>query len=210
MTYGPQQRWTPGQQQPMGPYGRPMAARRPQSPIPLVIGLVGLLGFVYLTYSVLIVILAENGAGLTTSRVAHRTAMIAGFQPLPLVLLVGLIAILFLVGGILVLGRKPAGRIVAAIAAVGTIPFMVKQLVQFPGGYISVLAYVFTAIAVAALVLCVLPATGQALHRQDALQPPYPQAPYPPQFAQQQPFQPGFPPQQAPGGYQQPPGGRPN
>jgi hypothetical protein len=121
------------------------------------------------------------------------------------------VAILWLVGGLLLFLRKPAGRILIAIAGLIVVALGIVALVGVHSWYANLFMYAVPAIALIALVLALLPATGAALRSGARLVQPAgytpPAYPQQPQFAP--PPQPGTPQQQPPGGYQQPPGGMP-
>lgn len=199
----------------------------PRSPLPIIAGALSLLSFAYLAFCTVVLVLQLVYFGRPVSAAdprayGHVVDLMRGtnlvvelstrVEEMIIAAAVGLVAILFLVGALLLLARKPSGRVVTIVASVGTIAI---TFVQFVGARTSLdlnaFGYVVPATALVVLVLCVLPATGQAMRRKHPADAPLlPQ----PQFGQpyQQPGypQPGYPQQQPPGGYQQPPGGTPS
>lgn len=213
--YPPQQPGFPGQPNPYG------ASTAPRSPLLVIAGILAFLLFAYLTYNVIIEALLGTSPGVI--KTARGTSFLydggVGFRVRALITdIVGaVIAILWLVGGLLFLLRKPASRVMVIIAAVLTIAVGIVPIVRLSGHFLNLFVYFVPAIALITLVLAVLPPTSQALRGpaqgQPLSQPPgyappaYPQQPY------QQPGYPqqtGYPQQQPPGGYQQPPGGMPS
>ena len=131
-----------------------------------------------------------------------------------------LIAILWLISGILLLRRKPVGRTLALIAVVPVLIIRIFTIAVSSGGVAT--QYIIPVLLAVTVVLLVLPATSAALRTGAGGQPagfgqtgyPQQQAAYPQQqFAppsQPLPPPPSYPQQQPPGGYQQPPGGMPS
>ncbi|HJP77375.1 MAG TPA: hypothetical protein VJ914_24110 [Pseudonocardiaceae bacterium] len=208
----------PQQQQPgfpgqPNPYGAPAA---PRPPLLVITGILAFLLFAYLIYNAVIEVLVGLHAG--TLKIAHSTSFLyegglaIRLAPGFVAIIGGLIAILWLVGGLLFLLRKPASRIIVIIAAVLTIVLGIVAIVRFSNHFSNLFTYFVPAIALIALVLAVLPATSQALRGPAQRQPQGYGPGYPPPGYPQQPGyppQPGYPQQQPPGGYQQPPGGMP-
>jgi hypothetical protein len=207
--YPPQQPGFPGQP---NPYGAPAA---PRSPLLVVAGILAMVLFAYLAYAVIIELLVGFHTGAL--KTARSTSFlydggIAIHAAVLITVIVGaVIMILWAVGGLLFLLRKPASRVIVIIAAVFTIVLGVVAVARLSSHFVNLFIYFVPVIALITLVLAVLPATGQALRGPT---PSQPQGYGPPAYPQQQQFapppsQPGYPQQQPPGGYQQPPGGMP-
>lgn len=199
--YAPQQ---PGFPTGPNPYAVPKA---PQSPLLIIPAVIAVLMFASLTYTV-IGETAGFGRRIPNYNLAfiidfHQIAFKLHLIPVIIYVLFGLIAILWLIGGIFLLRRNPIGRVLAIIATALTLVIRIFTVASFSGGVAT--QYIFVLLLIATAVLLLLPATSKALGastgRQPAGfgQPAYPQQ----QFAP--PGQPGFPQQQPPAGYQQQP-----
>lgn len=191
----------PGQapmgQAPMGQFGPAYGAPAgPTSPLPVIAGALALLSFVYTVYATIIMLLrlipGTESVGL--AKLVIRTSFVAQahgrvFATI-MTIAVGVFAVLYLIGAIALLRRRPSGRVVAVIASVGVIAISVIQIIENSAHFNNAFVYLVPAVALIVVVLCVLPATGQAMRR------PRPSG-----------YQPGY--GQPPGAYQQPPGQQP-
>jgi hypothetical protein len=180
------------------------------SPLLVIPAVIAMLMFVFLTYTVI-----GKITGFALHVRNYNLAFLVDFYqiyiklhlvPGIIYILFGLIAILWLVGGIFLLSRNPVGRILMIIATAITLVIRLFAAISNSGGVAT--QYILVLLMIATVVLLLLPATGKALGANTGMPPAgFGQPAYPPQqFAL--PNQPGFPPQQPPAGYQQqPPGG---
>lgn len=211
---------------PTNPYS-PQAA--PRSPLPIVAGVIALLMFVSFAYSIISDVVGQiTGSrshapnfNLTFVLDEYRIAVKLHLGLGVIDIVFGLVAILWLIGGILLLRRIPVGRTLAFIPAGLTLVIRIFTIATYSGRIYT--EYIVPVLVIVVVVLLVLPATRNALrantNRQPAgfAQPAYPQQQpaYPQQQAAYPPPQLGYPQQQPPGGYQQqppqqqPPGGMP-
>lgn len=201
----------------MSQFGVPVPAPAgPQSPLQVIPGALALLSFVYMAF-VSIAMFLLRAANVDLGGLLYKIGFI---QDVDWVWAgaIGLVAILFLIGGLLLITRKSSGRVVTPVACLGTLALIVAlPISEHYFAAQSTFYYVVLVFALVLLVLCVLPATGKAIRGassgytppQQQFMPPQFAAPYQQQPHQQQPYQqqPGYPQQQPPGGYQQPPGG---
>ncbi|HEY4457085.1 MAG TPA: hypothetical protein VGN81_22435 [Pseudonocardiaceae bacterium] len=163
MTYGPQPGWNPNQP----PAGGQSGSR---SPLVTISAAIALVLFVYLLYNAIILLVAQVTT-LALDKTVYNTSFLfdvdiqIDWPPCVHTAVDALIAILWLIGGILLLVGKPAGRIVVSVMAVITICAGLVAIVRLPSWYVNLFVYLVPAVALVGLVLVLLPATAQALRR---------------------------------------------